>query len=927
MNFYRRHLTLINTLLFTLFLSGLTFTAIANSSGKTGSTQAGCTCHGSSSNNTTVTLTSGSGSFTVDPSSSTTFTVAINNSGKTNAGMNVGVKTSETGGSNIGTLSAGTGTKIQGGEVTHAGKQSLNGGKFSFTFDWKAPSEHGEYWIRGVANAVDNNGNASGDEWNKFTTQKITVAGVTVNAPNGGQNWCAGSTQNITWDSDGIINVKIEYSTNGGSNWNVITASTSASSGSFSWSIPNDITPGSSNQIRISDATKATLNDVSNNNFTIVGDVAITQQPVSNETCTGESFSLNVVVSGTGHQYQWRKNNINIGGATQATYTRNTAVLGDAADYDCVITTSCGNQLITNIATIQVSQSPSITSQPTSKAACDGESVTLETVVTGEVSTLQWRKNGQPISGANTSTYTIVSLKPADVGDYTLLVTSAKCGNEITSSVAKVSISKAPTIVEQPLSQTACEGQEITLSAQVDGIADGYQWYKDEAIISGAIAKNLVLSNLSSEDNGNYKLEITGTCGEKITSNNAKLTINTAPTISTQPTGKEVFVDESFTITLVAENPGGDANDLVYEWNKDGNVVSGQNESNFTVDKAALSDAGKYTVTVTNNCNMMVTSAEVEVKVLENNGGPAITANEDFLDFNEVPIGETKQESFTSIITNSGDETLVINSFTVEGEQAADFIVPELLVPISVEPNASIDITIEFVPSIVGLHKANLSFNSNSINNVSIELRGVGQDNRTLTSSVTGIDFGNIVVNEMMERKFTLTNSTTKDITILEIEGTTTDITTNITNVIKLSPSETFEVVVMFTPTELKDYNETLTIFLDDNNTIEIPITATAIMSSVWDGIPTLNSATTYPNPTQNNITIKLDFDKPEQYNIKILDVNGKVVKNFGGYSSEGVNNLDWNITDETNTRVSAGSYYAIIQVGENLQTIPIIIQ
>ena len=134
MNFYRQHLILINTLLAVLFVAGLTFSAIGNSSGKTGSTQNGCSCHGSASSKSSVSLTSGSGSFTVDPNSTTTFTVGIDNSGKVNAGMNAGVKTSESGGSNAGTLTAGTGTKISGGEVTHNGEQALSGGKFDFTF-------------------------------------------------------------------------------------------------------------------------------------------------------------------------------------------------------------------------------------------------------------------------------------------------------------------------------------------------------------------------------------------------------------------------------------------------------------------------------------------------------------------------------------------------------------------------------------------------------------------------------------------------------------------------------------------------------------------------------------------------------------------------------------------------------------------------
>ena len=266
-------------------------------------------------------------------------------------------------------------------------------------FDWKSPAEHGEYWIRGVANAVDNNGNTSGDEWNRFSTQKVIVAGVTVTAPNGGQSWCLGSSQNITWNSDGITNVKIEYSSNGGSDWNNIVASTSASSGSFSWDIPNGLSDGSDYVIRISDADKASRNDVSNSSFSVIGDVEITEQPSADEICSGESFTMSVTVTSSGNQFQWRKNNVNIAGANQSTFTKSNASTNDAGDYDCVITTSCGNEITSNKATLTVNQSLAFTTQPSNQSGCEGSSVTLQASMEGEISTLQWRKDGQDING------------------------------------------------------------------------------------------------------------------------------------------------------------------------------------------------------------------------------------------------------------------------------------------------------------------------------------------------------------------------------------------------------------------------------------------------------------------------------------------------------------------------------------------------
>ncbi|MFN3196348.1 MAG: immunoglobulin domain-containing protein [Chlorobiota bacterium] len=926
MNFYRQHLILINTLLALLFVAGLTISAIGNSSGKTGSTQNGCSCHGSASSNSSVSLTSGSGSFTVDPNSTTTFTVGIDNSGKVNAGMNAGVKTSESGGSNAGTLTAGTGTKISGGEVTHNGEQALSGGKFDFTFDWKSPAEHGEYWIRGVANAVDNNGNTSGDEWNRFTTQKVIVAGVTVTAPNGGQSWCLGSSQNITWNSDGITNVKIEYSSNGGSDWNNIVASTFASSGSFSWDIPNGLSEGSGYVIRISDADKASRNDVSNNSFSIIGDVEITEQPSADEICSGESFSMSVSVTGSGNQFQWRKNDVNIAGANQSTFTKSNTSTNDAGDYDCVITTSCGNEITSNKATLTVNQSLAFATQPSNQSGCEGSSVTLQASVEGEISTLQWRKDGQDISGANSQSLTINNLSSSDEGDYTLFVTSDKCNSQLESSVATVSLTQSPIIVGQPESEVGCEGGEVRFVVQAGGEIEGYQWYKDDAVINGETEKTLTISNLNTDDVGAYKVEIEGKCNELITSNEVNLTLNSAPTITTQPVGKSIFEEEAFTLSVVADNPGDDNSNLTYQWLKDDQEIDDANQSDYSVPSANLSDAGMYKVTVSNSCDLEITSDEIEVKVLENNGGPAITVNVNVIDLGEVEIGQSNTVSSGTVLTNSGDEALTITAFEVIGSGSDDYEILNPSLPITLNPSETIDVQVEFTPSSVGEITAILGFESNSVNDATIELKGIGVDNRTIVSSVNSIDFGSVVQDDMVTQPLKLTNTSSKDITIVKTVSTTNEITTDVNDNTTLGSSDELDVNVSFKPTEVKNYDETLTIELSDGNVIDISVVANAVMTSVSYGIPTLNNAISYPNPSQNNIVIKLDFEKVENFSINIVDVNGNPIRAFEGVSNIGTNEIDWDIRDSFGIRISSGSYYALVKVGDRIQTIPIVI-
>ena len=99
-----------------------------------------------------------------------------------------------------------------------------------------------------------------------FDNKAWVVTSVTVTAPNGGETWGVGTMQNITWTSSGVTDVKIELSTDNGSNWSDIIAST-PSSGTYNWTVPN--TPSTQCLVRISDVSNPSTMDESDAVFTI----------------------------------------------------------------------------------------------------------------------------------------------------------------------------------------------------------------------------------------------------------------------------------------------------------------------------------------------------------------------------------------------------------------------------------------------------------------------------------------------------------------------------------------------------------------------------------------------------------------------------------------------------------------------------------
>jgi photosystem II stability/assembly factor-like uncharacterized protein len=103
-----------------------------------------------------------------------------------------------------------------------------------------------------------------------FIFKNSTEPLLSLHSPNGGEIWKSSSERNITWSSENISSINLYYSTNGGSNWNIIASNVDASSGSYNWSIPNLTWFLNLNcKVKIEDASNSSVYDGSDNNFII----------------------------------------------------------------------------------------------------------------------------------------------------------------------------------------------------------------------------------------------------------------------------------------------------------------------------------------------------------------------------------------------------------------------------------------------------------------------------------------------------------------------------------------------------------------------------------------------------------------------------------------------------------------------------------
>jgi uncharacterized delta-60 repeat protein len=318
-------------------------------------------------------------------------------------------------------------------------------------------------------------------------------------------------------------------------------------------------------------------------------------QPVSRNTNVGASVSFTVTVSNpTASYYQWRKEGLNLPGATAMSYYLSNVQLADAGNYSVFVNNSSGGTTSTN-AVLNVGIAPAITGQPVSLMVTQGQSATFTITATGTPLNYFWEKNGAFIGGATNSAYTIASVVASNAATYTCQVSNFV--GSVTSSNATLTVYSPPLITVQPASQTVGVGSNFTVSVTATGNpAPAYQWNKDGSDIPGATASSFTVTGAQTNDAGGYSVVLTNLFAA-VTSSVASISVlYYAPTITVQPVGQTLLVGSNFTLTVTATGTA----PLAYQWRKDGGNLSGANGTSYAVTGAQTNDTGAYTVVVTN---------------------------------------------------------------------------------------------------------------------------------------------------------------------------------------------------------------------------------------------------------------------------------------------------------------------------------------
>src|SRR5260221_4497497 len=236
----------------------------------------------------------------------------------------------------------------------------------------------------------------------------------------------------------------------------------------------------------------------------------VTIQPASETVITGQTATFSASVSGaTPVGYQWMKNGAAISGATAAGYTTPPATTSDnAAQFTVTVSTATGS-VSSNPATLTVMAgvvTPSITSQPAIKTVTAGQTAAFSVAAAGTAPlSYKWMKNGTPITGATSSTYTTPATTVSDNSSQLTVMVGNSAGS-VTSNPAILTVTAsvvAPLITTQPVSRTVAAGQTATFSVAATGTAPlSYKWMKSGTPITGPTSSTYTTPATTTSDNG-----------------------------------------------------------------------------------------------------------------------------------------------------------------------------------------------------------------------------------------------------------------------------------------------------------------------------------------------------------------------------------------------------------------------------------------
>ncbi len=362
---------------------------------------------------------------------------------------------------------------------------------------------------------------------------------------------------------------------------------------------------------------------------------AVTTSPTSQTINAGSSVTFTAAASGNpAATVQWQVSTDGgatftaISGATSASYSFTTAAGDTGKQFEAVFTNSVGTAT-SSPATLTVNAALTVTTNPTPQTVNAGSTVTLSAAASGNpAATVQWEVStdgGQTFTAINGATSTNYSFAAAAVDNgYLYRAVFSNGTDTVTTNTATLTVDSVPTVTTSPASQTVNAGGTVSFTAAAssnptaamqwqvnknDG--SGFTNISDGGVYSGSSTGTLTITGATADMNDYvYQAAFTNSVG-LTNSNAATLTVNFAPTVTTNPISESATAGGSVTFTAAAS--GNPTPTVQWEVSTDGGLtfsdVAGATSTSYSFTAAAVDNANQHEAVFTNSVGTATTTA------------------------------------------------------------------------------------------------------------------------------------------------------------------------------------------------------------------------------------------------------------------------------------------------------------------------------
>ncbi|MBI1841344.1 MAG: immunoglobulin domain-containing protein, partial [Verrucomicrobia bacterium] len=216
------------------------------------------------------------------------------------------------------------------------------------------------------------------------------------------------------------------------------------------------------------------------------------------------------------------------------------------------------------------------------------------------------------------------------------------------SASARLEISLTPRFLLPPRSTDSPAGSNVLFRAAAIGVGGvTYQWMREGRVIKGATSSELAIAGAQVGDSGNYSVEARDSAGNAFSSPSARLRVLIKPTLVSTPQSVTAVPGGVVSFSVAAT---GQPLPLVYRWRRGTTlfrvITNNSNVGVLILTNVQASDAGKYSVSVTNIAGSSATSADAVLTLaadFDQDGLP--DSWEAFYGFNTNAVNEASIDS------------------------------------------------------------------------------------------------------------------------------------------------------------------------------------------------------------------------------------------------------------------------------------------